>query len=118
MRGIGAVTQQWPARQRRRDHVGHARPVAPPRVACTEGVNPGDLPPPCIYPTESGGLQTEWSLTRDEISIEVDLTSRRAFWHALAKAGDGESAFEVDLGTDLGWAELARLIRSHCGQAG
>lgn len=86
-------------------------------VAAFERYYPDDLPPPYIYPTASGDLQAEWSLARDEISIEIDLASRRAFWHALAKDGDGESAFEVDLGSELGWVELAHLIRGHCSQA-
>ena len=87
-------------------------------VAAFERHYPDDLPLPRIYPTESGDLQVERSLPRDEISIEIDLASRRAIGHALAKVGDAESAFEVDLGTDPGWIELARLIRGHCGQAG
>lgn len=86
-------------------------------VAAFERHYPDDLPLPRIYPTESGDLQAEWSLPRDEISIEIDLASRRAIGHALAKVGDAESSFEVDLGTELAWAELARVIRDHCPEA-
>lgn len=86
-------------------------------VAAFERHYPDDLPLPRIYPTESGDLQVEWSLARDEITIEIDLSSRRAIGHALAKVGDAESSFAVDLGTDLAWVELARVIRDHCPES-
>ena len=86
-------------------------------AAAFERHYPDDLPLPRIYPTESGDLQAEWSLARDEVSLEINLSSHQASWHALARVGNAENTFAVDLGTDLAWAELVRIIRDQCVEA-
>lgn len=44
---------------------------------------PADLPRPYLYPTEAGGVQLEWSIESNEVSIEVDLESHLGIWHEL-----------------------------------
>ena len=41
------------------------------------------IPIPYLYPTESGGVQAEWSLNQREISLEIDLDKKIADWHDL-----------------------------------
>jgi hypothetical protein len=38
---------------------------------------PNSLPPPYAYPDPDGGIQLEWSIERREISLEVNLESRK-----------------------------------------
>lgn len=44
---------------------------------------PADLPRPYLYPTEAGGVQLEWSIETNEVSIEADLESHLGIWHEL-----------------------------------
>lgn len=44
---------------------------------------PADFPRPYLYPTASGGIQVEWSIKSNEVSLEVDLDSRLGIWHQL-----------------------------------
>jgi hypothetical protein len=51
---------------------------------------PDELQFPYLYPTEAGGVQAEWSLGEDEISLEIDLAEHTGEWHAL-HVGTSES---------------------------
>lgn len=42
---------------------------------------PEDLPRPDLYPTTEGGVQAEWSLGKQEISLEVNLETHMSYWH-------------------------------------
>lgn len=42
---------------------------------------PEDLPRPDLYPTPEGGVQAEWSLGKQEISLEVNLETHMSYWH-------------------------------------
>lgn len=44
---------------------------------------PADFPRPYLYPTVSGGIQVEWSIESNEVSLEIDLDSRLGIWHQL-----------------------------------
>ena len=44
---------------------------------------PWDLRPPHIYPTVAGGVQAEWSLGSNEVSLTIDLESHIGEWHEL-----------------------------------
>ena len=39
--------------------------------------------PPHIYPTAAGGVQAEWSLGSNEVSLTIDLESHFGAWHEL-----------------------------------
>ena len=41
-------------------------------------------PLPYLYPTETGGVQAEWSLGPNEVTLEIDLTTHKAEWHVLS----------------------------------
>ena len=72
----------------------------------------GDLPLPYLYPTEPGGVQAEWSLGRNEITLEIDLTEHFGYFHALHMEDDTEETRRLDLGSGTHWIELKELITS------
>ena len=71
---------------------------------------PSDLPLPYLYPTEPGGVQAEWSLGRNEITLEIDLTEHSGYFHALQMEDDTEETRRLDLGSETHWIELKELI--------
>lgn len=72
---------------------------------------PDGLPLPYLYPTAEGGIQAEWSLGRHEISLEVDLNSKRAEWHDLDMDTRNWDEHTFTLAVPEGWAVLAERIR-------
>ena len=71
---------------------------------------PSDLPLPYLYPTEPGGVQAEWSLGRNEITLEIDLAEHSGYFHALHMEDDTEETRRLDLGSETQWIELKELI--------
>ena len=74
---------------------------------------PDDAPPPHLYPTESGGVQAEWSIGSLEISLDLNLDTRSGEWHALdTEAGeveeDGHSTVTTTAVTGSGWRAGSR----------
>ena len=72
----------------------------------------GDLPLPYLYPTEPGGVQVEWSLGRNEITLEIDLAEHSGHFHALHMEDDTEKTRLLDLSSDKHWMDLKELITS------
>jgi hypothetical protein len=68
---------------------------------------------PHVYPTEGGDLQAEWTLGAVDITLEVDLVSRSAHWHALDLKADRAEERDWDLGSDQAWEELAAALRQY-----
>ena len=79
---------------------------------------PDDAPLPHLYPTESGGVQAEWSIGSMEISLDLNLDTRSGEWHALdTEAGEVEER-TLD-GDDSGdWKWLAGRIEAMVADEG
>ena len=73
---------------------------------------PEDLPLPHLYPTALGGVQAEWTLGPNEITLEVDLDRRSGYFHVLQVEDDADEGRNIELGDESGWRELAGLISS------
>ena len=71
---------------------------------------PNDLPLPYLYPTPEGGVQAEWSLSENEISLEVDLVTHQGTWHRLEMNTHADDVQELKL-DDNGWAWIVAEIR-------
>lgn len=75
---------------------------------------PEDAPLPFTYPTPEGGVQMEWSLGDQEISLEVNLETGWAWWHRLDMSTDDDEEQDLNLNSD-GWiwlvAEIMRWSR-------
>jgi len=76
---------------------------------------PEDLPLPHVYPTAEGGVQAEWSLASNEVSIEVDLATHRGEWHWLDLTSDAKDLRALTLDDDEAWAWVVTEIRRMAG---
>ncbi len=72
---------------------------------------PDDLALPYLYPTAEGGIQTEWTLGKNEITLAIDLASRKAEWHSVNLDSGDEQEQTVDLGSPDGWQWVAENVR-------
>ena len=73
---------------------------------------PDDLPLPYLYPTPEGGVQAEWSLSENEISLEVDLVTHHGAWHRLKMNNQADNVQELNLDDDNGWSWIVAEIRN------
>lgn len=73
---------------------------------------PDELPLPHIYPTEQGGVQAEWTLGTNEISVEVDFSNRTAVLHNLDMKSDSDDTQELDLTTSHDWNLLSDVLKA------
>lgn len=79
---------------------------------------PGDAPPPHLHPTETGGVQAEWSIGSMEISLDLNLDTRSGEWHALdTEAGEVEER-TLDGDDSSDWKWLARRIEAMVADEG
>ena len=74
-----------------------------------------DLPQPFVYPTAEGGLQLEWSLGGEEVSLEVDLEHQTGAWHSLNLRTQQDEMKDFALDDDSGWKHLAVEIHRLAG---
>lgn len=71
---------------------------------------PDDLPLPYLYPTTEDGVRAEWSLSDKEISLDVNLGTRRAGWHSLDLKTDSDYELELNLDNESDWGWIASEI--------
>lgn len=71
---------------------------------------PDDLPLPLMFPTPIGGIQAEWDIGAWQISLEIDLGSRSAEWHALNIEGGEENPNQLNLDNIAHWKWIAEEI--------
>ena len=79
---------------------------------------PEDLPLPFLYPTEEGGIQAEWSLEPQEVTLEIDLGAHSATWHALNMETDDDTSRTLNLNDANGWTWLIEQIQQMNGGEG
>lgn len=73
---------------------------------------PADLALPYMYPTAEGGIQAEWTISSTEITLNIDLSSRKAEWHSVHLDTHKEHSQNLDLSTGDGWHWVAEMVRS------
>lgn len=77
---------------------------------------PSGFPRPYLYPTEAGGVQLEWSVESNEVSIEVSLESHLGVWHELNLRPElnlqspDERERELNLDQSSAWEWIIRQI--------
>ena len=66
---------------------------------------PDEAPLPHLYPTETGGVQAEWSIGPKEVTCELNLDTHSGEWHALDTATGkvGERTLNCDDSRDWEW---------------
>ena len=73
---------------------------------------PDEIPLPHLYPTETGGVQAEWSLKPNEISLDLNLETHVGEWHALNLTSDDISERTLNFDDDADWRWLVNRIRN------
>ncbi|WP_328985844.1 OB-fold nucleic acid binding domain-containing protein [Thiorhodovibrio winogradskyi] len=71
-----------------------------------------DLPLPYLYPTAEGEIRAEWSFDHHEVSLDVDLETKRGLFHALDLVAETDKAFQAALDSEDGWSLLNQALRS------
>ena len=71
---------------------------------------PSDLPPPYLYPTATAGVQIEWSIGSNSVSLEICLASHTGIWHQLNLRSDEELERDLNLSEATAWEWLIQQI--------
>lgn len=75
------------------------------------------LPLPHIYPTAEGGVQAEWSIDGWEASLEIDMTTKNAYFQALHLSTNQLCEHDLDMGHTAGWQQLNAALLQMGGEA-
>ncbi|MEO8493933.1 MAG: hypothetical protein ABI614_02605 [Planctomycetota bacterium] len=67
---------------------------------------------PHLYPTLDAKVRSEWSLSGNEISLEIDLTTHSSVWHEINLNTENEDTRTLDLNDIDHWAWMMRRIDS------
>lgn len=78
---------------------------------CFKSYYPDELTAPYLYPTAEGGVQAEWSTNTHEISLDINIDSRTAQWHALEMTSEQEDCRELDLASPEYWLWLMEQLK-------
>lgn len=70
-----------------------------------------ELPSPHLYPTETGGVQAEWSLGPNEITLDVNLETHLGEWHVLDMESGDVSERTLNCENDGDWSWLVDRIK-------
>lgn len=73
--------------------------------------NSDDAPLPATFPTPDGNIQFEWSLGDIEISIEVDLITKKADYFEFDVKSGKETVEELNLSDEADWKKLNELLQ-------
>ena len=72
---------------------------------------PENLPLPYLYPTEEGGVQVEWSLKQNEVTLRIDLGNHAGGWHTLNMETDADASCTLNLDSAEDWDWVGRQIQ-------
>lgn len=72
---------------------------------------------PYIYPVAEGGVRFEWTLGRNDVSLEIDLRDRRGDWHSLNLETDIDEAKQLKLDAKEDWTWMAEQLQALSGTA-
>ena len=73
---------------------------------------PSDLPLPYLFPTEDGGVQAEWEIGSNSISLDVNLINHHAEWHRINLQTNEDDFQELDLARPESWIWFGREIHT------
>jgi len=75
------------------------------------------LPLPLLFPTGEGGIQAEWRLKPWEVSLDIQLETKLAYWHALNLQTDEEEDRQMDLSALADWKWVTEKVAAMQGGA-
>ena len=76
---------------------------------------PEAVPSPYIYPVAEGGVRLEWSITPQEVSLEIDLSQKSGEWHALNLHTDVDESRTLNLDDVAAWDWMIRRLSEIVG---
>ena len=68
------------------------------------------LPLPHLYPTPTGGIQAEWSSFTHDISLNIDLPKKSAFYQSWNRISDELDELTLKLSEDSDWQLLNQKL--------
>lgn len=71
---------------------------------------PDELPLPHTFPTPTGGIEMEWSIGVQSVTLEIDLATRQAEWLSYEKGSSQEETHSLSLDANQGWSWLVDRI--------
>jgi hypothetical protein len=72
---------------------------------------------PYLYPTEDGGICAEWVIEPLDMSLDIDLTTRRGYWHVTDFTTRCFEERDIDLNQPDSWNWLCEQIKQNGGTA-
>lgn len=79
---------------------------------------PDDLQLPFLYPTTEGGIQAEWSLPPNEVTLNIHPANKTGEWHTLNTETDDEEPRTLNLLEADDWQWLIGELRRFSGGSG
>ena len=76
-----------------------------------------NLPLPYVYPVAEGGVRVEWSLDKNDVSLEIDVAQQTGNWHLLNLKTDQEEAKTLDLSVAEDWDWIVTRLQDLAGTA-
>ena len=73
---------------------------------------PEEFPLPHLYPTETGGVQAEWSLSPNEVTFDVNLETHSGEWHVLNMVSNDASECTLNCDDSEDWRWLVAQIKA------
>ncbi len=73
---------------------------------------PDELLLPHLYPTETGGVQAEWSLSPNEVTFDLNLETHSGEWHVLNMVSNDASECTLNCDDSEDWRWLVAQIKA------
>lgn len=77
---------------------------------------PDELPPPYIYPTPEGNLLLEWEDESFDITLEIDLSTKKGWLHILDLSMEEDEDKNFDLSDQKGWEALVKKLNDYLAE--
>jgi hypothetical protein len=71
-----------------------------------------DIQLPYLFPTNVGGIRAEWCAEPFDVSLDVALGARTAYWHSLDVTNDVDEEKDLDLTKAADWVWLIEQLRA------
>ena len=73
------------------------------------------LPLPRLYPTAEGGIQAEWTCGNNEVSLEINLLTKKSSYQTMDTVSLDSTELEIDLSSEDGWKTLNEALAKVSG---
>jgi hypothetical protein len=78
---------------------------------CFKTHYPDELSPPYLYPVPEGDIRAEWHNDTWNISLDIELKSRQAYFHAMSLISEKEEEQSFNLSNESDWKQCIKLVK-------